>query len=363
MMMMFRTILTSAALLATCTLTAAAQSAGDARLALAAPVVDDSLAPLGSDVIAVPVLRETVKVTGDVVRIGDIVDNAGSQAQVAIYRAPDLGTTGTLTAAQVVATLRNHQMYGVDTHGVSEVRITRLARTLRSQDIEQKIARALVRRYGLGANANLAITFDRDLGVMQLDASNTGELRAISTRYDARNNRFDVLMEVANSESGVPTPLRFTGTAVETVDAAVLVRAVEANEVLKASDVITEPRPRSEVGNDPASRDRAVGMQVRRALRAGQPLRAADLGNPDLVQRDQSVTLVYENDGLYLTVRAKALESGTAGDQVSVLNPQSKRTVQGVVTGPGQVTVLVATSRPITTAAANVSADDKPQQP
>jgi flagella basal body P-ring formation protein FlgA len=334
-----------------------------APAALATPAADDSLAPLGSDAIAVPVLRESVKVTGDVVHVGDIVDNAGSAAQIAIYRAPDLGTTGTLSTAEVLATLRKNQVFGVDTHGVSEVRVTRLARSLASKDIEQKIARALERRYGLGASASLAITFDRDLGVMQLDATNSGELRATSVRYDARNNRFDVMMEIANSEGLAPTRLRFTGTAVETVETAVLVRAVEANEVLKASDVITERRPRSEAGNDPASRDRAVGMQVRRALRAGQPLRAADLGNPDLVQRDQSVTLVYENDGLYLTVRAKALESGTAGDQVSVLNPQSKRTVQGVVTGPGQVSVLVPTSRPITTAAANISADDKPQQP
>ena len=218
--------------------------------------------------------------------------------------------------------------------------MTRLARTLEPKDIEQRIARALERRYGLGAAANLAITFDRELGVLQLDATNTGELRAASTRYDARNSRFDVMFEIVNSESATPTRLRFTGTAVETVEAAVLTRAIEANEVLRSSDVVTERRPKAEVGNDPAARDHAVGMQARRALRAGMALRSADLGNPDLVQRDQAVTLIYDNDGIYLTVRAKALEAGTAGDQVSVLNPQSKRTVQGVVTGPGQVSVL-----------------------
>ena len=57
-----------------------------------------------------------------------------------------------------------------------------------------------------------------------------------------------------------------------------------------------------------AARDRAVGMQARRQLRAGQALRVADLAKPDLVQRDQSVTLIYETAGLYLTMRGKALE-------------------------------------------------------
>ena len=53
------------------------------------------------DVIAAPALRADVQVSSDLVRIGDIIDNAGSAAQIAIYRAPDLGTTGSLPVAQV----------------------------------------------------------------------------------------------------------------------------------------------------------------------------------------------------------------------------------------------------------------------
>ena len=63
------------------------------------------------------------------------------------------------------------------------------------------------------------------------------------------------------------------------------------------------------------------------------------------MQRDQSVTLIYEAAGLYLTIRGKALEGGTEGDVVSVLNLQSKRTVSGVVIGRGQVSISVATPR------------------
>ena len=62
-----------------------------------------------------PVLRASVNVASDVVRIGDVVDNAGTAAQIAIYRAPDLGTTGSLPIAQVLDALRAHQVIGVDT--------------------------------------------------------------------------------------------------------------------------------------------------------------------------------------------------------------------------------------------------------
>ena len=84
---------------------------------------------------------------------------------------------------------------------------------------------------------------------------------------------------------------------------------------------------------------------MRRQLRAGQALRIADLAKPDLVQRDDNVTLIYESAGLYLTIRGKAMENGTEGDVVSVLNLQSKRTMSGVVIGRGQVAISVATPR------------------
>jgi flagella basal body P-ring formation protein FlgA len=317
-------------------------------LLLAAALLAATVAPAfaqDEDVIAAPVLRASVTVSGEVVRIGDVVDNAGTAAQIAIYRAPDLGTTGSLPTAQVISALRAHQVIGVDTKDLREISVTRLARTLDAKDIASQVARALEHRSGLGDAANLSLTFDRDVQDMRLEASNTGAMQPTSSRYDGRSGRFDVSFEIGN-DSGAPTRLRFTGSAIETVEAAILARDVERNEVLKSSDVVIERRPKLAIGNDAASRDRAVGMQMRKAVRAGAALRTADLAKPDLVQRDQTVTLIFQSGGLYLTIRGKALEGGTEGDVVSVLNLQSKRTVTGTVVGRGQVSISVATPSP-----------------
>lgn len=303
------------------------------------------------DSLAAPVLRANVTVSSDVVRIGDVVENAGTAAQIAIFRAPDLGTTGSLPTQQLLSVLRAHEVIGVQTHDIREVSVTRSSRTLVSKDIEHQIARVLERRNGLGDAASISVTFERDLRELQLDSAHTGDMRATAVRFDPRNGRFDITFEIANDVTYTPTKLRFTGTAVETVEAAVLTRAVERNEILRASDVVIERRPKAEVGNDIANRDRSVGMQVRKQMRAGQALKAADLAKPDLVLRDQGVTLIYETPGIYLTGRGKALDSGTEGDVVNVVNLQSKRTVQGVVTGPGQVSIMVPTPRLTTTAA------------
>lgn len=309
-----------------------------------------AFAQSAQDELSSPVLRASVTVNSDVVRIGDLIENAGTAAQIAVFRAPDLGTTGSLPVSQLLSALRAHQVIGVDTRDLREVSVTRSSRLLVSKDIELQVARVLERRNGLGDAANISVTFERDLRELQLDAAHTGDMRATVVRYDPRNGRFDITFEIANDVTYSPAKLRFTGTAVETVEAAVLVRSVERNEILKASDVIVERRPKTEVGNDLALRERAVGMQARKQMRAGQALKAADLGKPDLVSRDQAVTLVYEVPGLYLTGRGKAVDSGTEGDVVNVVNLQSKRTVQGIVVGPGQVSIMAPTSR-LTTAA------------
>ena len=102
-----------------------------------------------------------------------------------------------------------------------------------------------------------------------------------------------------------------------------------------------ERRPKSEFANEPpASAAEVAGMAARRAVRAGQPLRNADLMKPELVQKNDIVTLHYEVPGIVLTMRGKALDSGAEGDIVNVLNVNSKRTIQGIVTGPGHVTML-----------------------
>src|SRR5258708_40181742 len=103
-----------------------------------------------ADVIAAPALRANVQVSSAIVRIGDLIDNAGSAAQIAIYRAPDLGTTGSLPVPQVLNALRSHQVIGVDTRDLKEISVTRLARTIEGNDIQQQVARALARTNGLG---------------------------------------------------------------------------------------------------------------------------------------------------------------------------------------------------------------------
>ena len=292
-----------------------------------------------------PKLKPQATVTGSIVRIGDLIEHAGIIAKVPIFRAPDLGSTGTVSAEAVIEAVRNHALIGLDTGDFSEVVVTRASRVIPAKDIEDRVAKALSAQYALGPRQDIVVNFDRELRTIQVETITQGEPRVAYLNYDSRSGRFDVTLDMPTGATTRGT-LQLSGRAAATAEVVTLVRPLERGEVLKTADVLIERRPRAEIGRDLVGNpEQAIGQAARGALQPGRPLRVADLMKPELVQRNETVTLVYEVPGITLTVRGKAAEGGAEGDVISVLNEQSKRTVQGVVVGPGRVVISTGSPR------------------
>jgi len=287
-----------------------------------------------------PRLKSAARVSSDIVRIGDLIENAGAVANTPIFRAPDLGQTGAVASRAVLEAVRPYGLIAVETRGIGEVAVTRMSRVIAIDDIEARIVQALGARYRLGKAEDLKLTFDRELRAIELEASATAELSLARVAYDPAARRFDVTFELGSARAW-----RYTGTATETVEVAVPSRPFARGELIKAADIAIERRAKTEFANEPpALLTDVLGRAARRALRAGQALRMADVMKPELVQRGDMVTLHYEVPGISITMRGKALDSGTEGDSVSVLNEQSKRTVQGLVTSAGHVSMMARTA-------------------
>ena len=291
---------------------------------------------------AAPRLRELVAVSSEIVRIGDLVENAGAAADVPVFRAPDLGQTGAVQLARIIEALRPYDLTGLDTGGLNEVVVTRLSRAMTAKDITDRITRALSGQYGLGDAQNLAVILDRDIRILHVEPTVGGDLVVSRMHVDPRTGRFDIAFELPGSTLSRRAGLRFTGTVTETVEAAMLTRSLRIGEVVKASDVTMGRRPKAELRGDGMGPDQVIGMAAKTALRNGQALRTDDLIKPQIVQRNEAVTIYYEVPGIMLTVRGKAIEGGAMGDVVGVLNIQSNRTVQATVIGPGRVTIAAA---------------------
>jgi flagella basal body P-ring formation protein FlgA len=305
------------------------------RLALAVLLSAVALPAMAQDR---PVLRRDAVVAADIVVLGDLVENAGQAAGKAVFRAPALGQSGTIQAARVVEAARAAGL-DLDAAGIAQVVVNRAARRVQRTELELAVREALLVRYGVG-DAEVTIALENGETQVHLDPEATGSLRVTDLIYDARGRRVQAAVAVDGHRGTAIRPMRVSGQVVETLEVPVLNRAMARGEQVRASDIRLERRPRSDVQSvalaDPAM---LTGRVSRSALQAGAVLRDSDLARQELVEKNGIVAVVYETPGLALSMRGKATEAGGLGDTILVINPQSKRTLQAVVTGPGTVTV------------------------
>lgn len=297
-----------------------------------------ALAFLATGADARPVLRASVTVGADLVTIGDFFDDAGALADRAIFRAPDLGTTGTVPAWRVIAEARAAGLTDATEGNLVEISVTRSAREIGAGEIQRLVGAAVARQMNVAGVDSLQITFDAPLEPRLADQRSATPIRVASISLLPGQDRFEALLLL--DRGGSQDRIRLRGAAVEVVDILTLARPVVRGEVVTADDLVVDRVPKRQAGAvRPIAPEEIAGLAARRQLRAGQPIVASDFTKPVLVQRGETVAIVFESPGLILTARGQALEPGALGQTVSVLNQQSKRSVIGVVTGQGRVTI------------------------
>lgn len=114
-------------------------------------------------------------------------------------------------------------------------------------------------------------------------------------------------------------------------DSLVATRTLQAHSVLAMEDMVLVA---ADLPGAVTSVDLALGQETRVAIYAGRPILASALGPAALVERNQTVILLYQSAGLTISTDGRALDRGAEGERIKVMNLTSKVTVTGVV-GPG----------------------------
>jgi flagella basal body P-ring formation protein FlgA len=109
-----------------------------------------------------------------------------------------------------------------------------------------------------------------------------------------------------------------------------------AAEVIRSGDPVTSYNATTEEG-DNAVGDPLLGREVVRTIYAGKPITYENTRAPILVRRNQIVSIKYIKGGLEITATGRALGEAGLNEPVTVLNQQSKQTVQGIVQENGWV--------------------------
>ncbi len=124
------------------------------------------------------------------------------------------------------------------------------------------------------------------------------------------------------------------------VEVAVLTRNLGRGATVDAESVTLQRLDTGQLGFGYFDRvEEVLGQTLRRAANAGTVLTPALVAIPPTVRRGEQVTLVAERNGIAIRASGRALADARTGDLVRVRNLSSERVVEGVVKGPGQVTI------------------------
>lgn len=115
-------------------------------------------------------------------------------------------------------------------------------------------------------------------------------------------------------------------------------RSISTGEIVQPQDLVWAKLALAPA-DAPSDAEAVIGLAARRPLRAGAAVAGHDVAAPQVIKTNETVTLVFESEGVSLSLQAKALSGGAVGETINVQNVTSKKTVQAVVTGPGQAAV------------------------
>lgn len=170
-------------------------------------------------------------------------------------------------------------------------------------------------------------------------ASSEAHLQLLELRYDPRTERFTGAF-LARLASGKERAIGFAGEARAMVEVPVPLRTIAAGERLETAllelTFLTERQLRADTLLDVKE---LAGLETRRRLLPGRPVRRRDVQEQQLVRRGEPVDVVYRAPGIEVTVTGRALEHGSRGSMVTATNLESGRRLTGVVTGHGQITL------------------------
>ncbi|RKQ72155.1 flagella basal body P-ring formation protein FlgA [Litorimonas taeanensis] len=83
-----------------------------------------------------------------------------------------------------------------------------------------------------------------------------------------------------------------------------------------------------------------VGMSVVRTISSGAEINPKDVAEPVQVKRNSTVKMIYRLGRLEITATGRALGEGRMGDIITVMNSESRKRVEGRVTGLGVVEMI-----------------------
>ena len=288
-------------------------------------------------------LKPDALVDGQYVTLGDLFSGIDpQQADIAVAHAPQPGKQVVLDYRWLYGIAQRHNINWRPRTTADQVMITRASQVITMEEIQDAVEDALT-QHGVERPFTVDLSSENFQIHLPVDAENRIDVTGLD--INSRTNRF-----VASITTGAQTAQRRTyrisGKYYPLSSVPVLVEPISRGSIIRP-DQVEYRNFRTERVPSGAIRDinDLIGKEVIRPANPNEPLMFRDFTNPILVRRGALVIIRLVTANMSLTARGKALENGSKGDVIRVVNQTSNKTVQVEVVGENDVRALPAISQ------------------
>jgi flagellar basal body P-ring formation protein FlgA len=290
----------------------------------------EALAGTGDQVM----LRDAIVVENRSIRLGDLFDGAGNNAEKVVAHAPAPGRRAVFDARWLY---RVAKAYGLSWRPLTmqdQAVVERSSMVIGREDIEGYVLDALV---ATGLDSDLKVELSNRQFRIHLAAGSDASVTVDDIMYNRRTRNFSAVILA-------PTPdhrgqrFRVTGRVHQIREVPVLARRLSPNEIIDDGDIEWVSMRVDHLRRDTILfADEMIGKTPKSGLRAGRPIRNRDVQDPVLVSKRSLVTIYFKRPKLTLSAKGRALEDGSDGEAIRIVNTQSNTVIEAVVIGPNMV--------------------------
>jgi flagella basal body P-ring formation protein FlgA len=282
--------------------------------------------------------KEDSVITQDQITLGDVFDGVTADADHYLAPAPEPGKTITLGTYDLVRISTAFNLGWVPDANGPHVVIRHAGGEIDRYDVQAALEQKLKEEMK-GQKFDMELS-DRAIGFSVPETPGKTPDRSVVVEkltYDAATNAFNAVVAAAAAPEAKK---EVSGHYYLISRIPVLKTPLRPGDVISSGDIdYIDMRSTDITSSMVTETSNLVGQTPRRGVSAMKPLTAGDVRLPTIVKKGDLVTMVLKNNALSLTVQGRAMDNGSAGDAIHVMNSTSKQVLDAIVTGAQTVSV------------------------
>lgn len=281
-------------------------------------------------------LKPEAIIHGTVVNISDLFDDISVKQDAIVGNAPSPGQSVVLNARTLQRMANLYNIKWTASSPSEQIVVKSVVQTIGADEILSVIKKDLESR---GVSGKFTVALNNVAPSISLPGNVETTVEIAQMNYTAGRDVFSAVLAAPSAANPVKT-ISVSGLIEKTTQIPVLKESISSGDIISPSDVEwIDVAMRHMVNDTVIDADNLIGKTPVRMVEQGVPVRARDIVSPQLVARGDEVLLQFNQGGLQLTVRGKAMQNGAEGEFIRVMNLSSNQSLRGEVTGSKVVSV------------------------